>query len=107
MLCFRQLPRCGDARELGTGGGLSGSTKGRLPRMIISRTPFRISLFGGGTDYRELYQENGGTVIGTTINKYCYISIRSLPPFFEHRHRIVYSRIELPKTIEEIEHPAV
>jgi D-glycero-alpha-D-manno-heptose-7-phosphate kinase len=75
--------------------------------MIISRTPFRISLFGGGTDYREWYQENGGTVIGTTINKYCYISIRSLPPFFEHRHRIVYSRIELPKTIEEIEHPAV
>lgn len=75
--------------------------------MIISRTPFRISLFGGGTDYPTWYRENGGAVIGTTINKYCYISIRSLPPFFEHRHRIVYSRIELPNSIEEIEHPAV
>lgn len=75
--------------------------------MIISRTPFRISLFGGGTDYREWSRENGGAVVGTTINKYCYISIRHLPPFFEHRHRIVYSRIELPKTIDEIEHPAV
>ena len=75
--------------------------------MIVSRTPFRISLFGGGTDYPTWYEENGGAVIGTTINKYCYISIRSLPPFFEHRHRIVYSRIELPNTVEEIDHPAV
>lgn len=75
--------------------------------MIISRTPFRISFFGGGTDYPTWYLENGGAVIGTTINKYCYISIRNLPPFFEHRHRIVYSRIELPSTIDEIEHPAV
>jgi D-glycero-alpha-D-manno-heptose-7-phosphate kinase len=75
--------------------------------MIISRTPFRISLFGGGTDYPAWYREHGGAVIGTTINKYCYISIRNLPPFFEHRHRIVYSRIELPKTIQEIDHPSV
>ncbi len=75
--------------------------------MIISRTPFRISLFGGGTDYPAWYSEYGGAVIGTTINKYCYISIRSLPPFFGHRHRIVYSRIELPATTDEIEHPAV
>src|ERR1041384_5554839 len=75
--------------------------------MIISRTPFRISLFGGGTDYPLWYRENGGAVIGTTINKFCYISIRNLPPFFQHRHRIVYSKIELPNTIAEIEHPAV
>jgi D-glycero-alpha-D-manno-heptose-7-phosphate kinase len=75
--------------------------------VIISRTPFRVSLFGGGTDYPAWYLENGGAVIGTTINKYCYVSIRNLPPFFEHRHRIVYSRIELPNTIDEIEHPAV
>ena len=75
--------------------------------MIISRTPFRISLFGGGTDYPAWYSEHGGAVIGTTINKYCYISIRSLPPFFEHRHRIVYSQIELPSSVGEIEHPAV
>jgi D-glycero-alpha-D-manno-heptose-7-phosphate kinase len=75
--------------------------------VIISRTPFRISFFGGGSDYPEWYKEHGGAVLGTTINKYCYISIRNLPPFFEHRHRIVYSRIELTKAIEEIEHPAV
>jgi len=75
--------------------------------MIMSRTPFRVSLFGGGTDYPTWYRQNGGAVIGTTINKYCYISYRILPPFFEHRHRIVYSRIELPQTIDQIEHPAV
>jgi D-glycero-alpha-D-manno-heptose-7-phosphate kinase len=75
--------------------------------MIMSRTPFRISLFGGGTDYPAWYREHGGAVIGTTINKFCYISFRRLPPFFEHRHRIVYSRIELPQTLEEIQHPAV
>jgi D-glycero-alpha-D-manno-heptose-7-phosphate kinase len=75
--------------------------------MIISRTPFRISLFGGGTDYPRWYLRHGGAVLGTAINKYCYISIRTLPPFFEHRHRIVYSQIELPQTIEEIRHPAV
>lgn len=75
--------------------------------MIISRTPFRVSLFGGGTDYPQWYLENGGTVIGTAIDKYCYISLRHLPPFFEHRHRIVYSVVETPNSIEEIRHPAV
>jgi len=75
--------------------------------MIMSRTPFRVSLFGGGTDYPVWYREHGGAVIGTTINKYCYISFRKLPPFFEHRHRIVYSRIELPQVVDEIQHPAV
>ena len=75
--------------------------------MIITRTPFRISLFGGGTDYPAWYQENGGSVIGMAINRYCYISIRELPPFFEHKHRIVYSRIENVRDIAEIEHPAV
>ena len=75
--------------------------------MTISRTPFRISFLGGGTDYPPWYRRYGGAVIGTTINKYCYISIRTLPPFFEHRHRIVYARIELPQTIDEIQHPAV
>src|SRR5215831_5913540 len=71
--------------------------------MVMSRTPFRISLFGGGTDYPTWYREHGGAVIGTTINKYCYISFRGLSPFFEHRHRIVYSRIELPQEISEIQ----
>jgi D-glycero-alpha-D-manno-heptose-7-phosphate kinase len=75
--------------------------------MIIVRTPFRISFFGGGTDYPDWYRNHGGAVLATTINKYCYISCRYLPPFFEHRHRIVYSQIEMVKTISEIEHPAV
>ena len=75
--------------------------------MIISRTPFRISFFGGGTDYPVWFKEHGGAVLATTIDKYCYISCRYLPPFFEHRTRIVYSRIEQAKSNEEIEHPAV
>ncbi|WP_206484738.1 hypothetical protein [Thalassotalea sp. G2M2-11] len=75
--------------------------------MIISRTPFRVSFFGGGSDYPTWYQEHGGAVIGTAINKYCYLTVRNLPPFFEHKHRIVYSKVELPSTINEIEHPAV
>jgi D-glycero-alpha-D-manno-heptose-7-phosphate kinase len=75
--------------------------------MILSRTPYRISLFGGGTDYPAWYRAHGGAVVGTTINKFCYISIRRLPPFFEHKHRIVYSQIELPQTVAEILHPAV
>lgn len=75
--------------------------------MIISRTPFRISLFGGGTDYPTWFRENGGAVIGTTIDKYCYISVRRLPPFFEHRSRIVYSQVELVHDVSDIQHPAV
>ncbi len=75
--------------------------------MIVTRTPFRISFFGGGTDYPGWYRQHGGAVLATTINKYCYISCRHLPPFFEHRHRIVYSRIENVKSLDEIEHPAV
>ncbi|OGA35326.1 MAG: kinase [Betaproteobacteria bacterium RIFCSPLOWO2_12_FULL_62_13b] len=75
--------------------------------MIVTRTPFRISFFGGGTDYPAWYQENGGVVLASTIDKYCYISCRFLPPFFEHKHRIVYSKIENVKSITEIEHPAV
>lgn len=75
--------------------------------MIVTRTPFRVSFFGGGTDYPAWYQEHGGAVLATTIDKYCYISCRYLPPFFEHKHRIVYSKIENVKSIAEIEHPAV
>jgi D-glycero-alpha-D-manno-heptose-7-phosphate kinase len=75
--------------------------------MIITRTPFRISFFGGGTDYPTWFREHGGAVLGTTIDKYCYISLRELPPFFEHRHKIVYSRVETVQTLEEIQHPAV
>ncbi len=75
--------------------------------MIITRTPFRISLFGGGTDYPKWYQQHGGFVLATTIDKYCYISCRYLPPFFAHKYRIVYSKIENVREISEIEHPAV
>ena len=75
--------------------------------MIISRTPFRISFFGGGTDYPAWYEKHGGAVLSTTIDKYCYINIRYLPPFFEHKHRIVYSNIENVRSIDEIHHPVV
>lgn len=75
--------------------------------MIITRTPFRVSLLGGGTDYPTWYREHGGAVIGFGIDKYCYICVRRLPPFFTHKHRIVYSQIELVRGIDEINHPAV
>ena len=75
--------------------------------MIISRTPFRVSFFGGGTDYPQWYREHGGAVLATTIDKYCYISVRKLPPFFDHRFRVVYSIVENVQDIAEIKHPAV
>jgi D-glycero-alpha-D-manno-heptose-7-phosphate kinase len=75
--------------------------------MIICRTPFRISFFGGGTDYPAWYRTHGGAVLAVTIDKYCYLSCRYLPPFFEHRTRLVYSKIENCKTVDEISHPAV
>jgi D-glycero-alpha-D-manno-heptose-7-phosphate kinase len=75
--------------------------------MIICRTPFRISFFGGGTDYPSWYLKHGGDVLSTTIDKYCYITLRYLPPFFEHRIRLLYSRIEMCQSYEEIKHPAV
>ena len=75
--------------------------------MIISKTPFRISFFGGGTDYPIWYKENGGAVLSTTIDKYCYLTARYLPPFFPHKHRIVYSKIETVKDVDEILHPSV
>lgn len=75
--------------------------------MVICQTPFRVSFFGGGTDYPPWFRQYGGAVISTTINKYGYISCRYLPPFFDYKHRIVYSRIELAKTTADIQHPAV
>ncbi|MCG6533241.1 MAG: kinase [Syntrophales bacterium LBB04] len=75
--------------------------------MIITRTPFRLSLFGGGTDFPAWYRDNGGVVLSTTIDKYCYISCRFLPPFFSYKHRIVYSHSEQVNGIDEIQHPAV
>ncbi len=75
--------------------------------MVISRTPYRISFFGGGTDYPSWYRNHGGQVLASSINKYCYITCRYLPPFFEHRIRVVYSKIEDCQNYEEIKHPAV
>ena len=75
--------------------------------MIITRTPFRISFFGGGTDYPAWFRDNGGSVLSTTINKYCHISCRHLPPFFTNKHRIVWSRIEMVGSVDEIQHPSV
>ena len=75
--------------------------------MIISKTPFRISFFGGGTDFSEYYNKYGGMVIGTTINKYCYITLRKLPNFFENKYRFVWNRIELPNKINKIIHPSI
>jgi D-glycero-alpha-D-manno-heptose-7-phosphate kinase len=75
--------------------------------MIISRTPFRLSFFGGGTDYPAWYRKHGGAVLAATIDKYSYITCRYLPPFFEHRFCIMYSKTEYCQTVEEISHPAV
>jgi len=75
--------------------------------MIISRTPYRISFFGGGTDFPAWFRKHGGAVLAATIDKYCYLTCRYLPPFFEHRIRLVYSRIESCHSLEEIAHPSV
>ncbi|MDA2934909.1 kinase [Acidobacteria bacterium AH-259-D05] len=75
--------------------------------MIISRTPFRVSFFGGGTDYPAWYRDEMGEVLSTTIDKYCYLTCRRLPPFFDYTTRIVYTKTELVKDIDEIQHPAV
>ncbi len=75
--------------------------------MIITKTPYRISFFGGGSDYPEWFNEYNGEVISSTINKYLYISCRELPHFFRHKFRVVYSKIENVKKISEINHNGV
>lgn len=75
--------------------------------MIIARTPFRISFFGGGTDFPAFFQQHGGAVLGSTINKYCYISVHRLTTFFKHRFRASYSRTESVLKPEEFQHPLI
>ncbi len=75
--------------------------------MIITKTPYRISFFGGGSDYPDWYRKHGGMVLSTTIDKYIYISCRFLPKFFKHKYRIVWSKIENVKDINQIQHRAV
>lgn len=75
--------------------------------MIITRTPFRMSFFGGGTDMEEFFRVNGGSVISTTIDKYCYVNVRHLPRFFDWSTELTYSRIERVSDIKDINHPAI
>lgn len=75
--------------------------------MIITKTPFRMSFFGGGTDIEEYFKENGGAVLSTTFDKYCYVTVRHLPKFFEYKNHLTYSKFEYVNTYDEIEHPAI
>lgn len=75
--------------------------------MIISRTPYRLSLFGGGTDYADWYSAHDSKVVAVAISRYCYITVRNLPPFFPHRTRVVYSQIETVTNHSDIDHPSV
>lgn len=75
--------------------------------MIICRTPFRVSFFGGGTDYPAWYREHGGAVLAAAINKYCYITCRYLPPFFDYKYRVRYFLREEASSLDEIKHPSV
>lgn len=75
--------------------------------MIISRTPYRISFFGGGTDYHTWYQVHGAAVLSTTINHYCYLHCRILAPFFNHKSRVVWSKVEEVLEHDDIQHPSV
>ena len=75
--------------------------------MIITQTPFRMSFFGGGTDIESYFKDNGGAVISTTFDKYCYVNVRHLPRFFDYSTELSYSKTERVKSIEDIEHPAI
>jgi D-glycero-alpha-D-manno-heptose-7-phosphate kinase len=75
--------------------------------MIITQTPYRISMFGGGSDHPKWYKNHEGSVVSFAIDKYCYLSLRELPPYFNHNFRVVYSKVETVKEIGEIKHPAV
>ena len=75
--------------------------------MIITRTPFRMSFFGGGTDFPAFYKKHGGAVISTTFDKYCYVSVRHLPRFFDYKTLLTYSKTERINTYDDIEHPAI
>ena len=75
--------------------------------MIITKTPFRMSFFGGGTDMPQFFNEHGGAVISTTFDKYCYVNVRHLPPFFDYHTELCYSKTERVRGVDEIHHPAI
>ncbi len=75
--------------------------------MIITQTPFRMSFFGGGTDFKDYYEKYGGSVISTTFDKYCLVTVRHLPPFFDYKTHLTYSKMEYVNEYDEIKHPAI
>lgn len=75
--------------------------------MVITKTPFRMSFFGGGTDIPDFFRRNRGSVLSTTFDKYCYVTVRHLPPFFEYSTHLTYSKMEYVNTYSEIQHPAI
>lgn len=75
--------------------------------MIITQTPFRMSFFGGGTDFSGFYNEHGGAVLSTTFDKYCYVTVRHLPRFFDYKTHLTYSKTEEVNSYDEIQHPAI
>ena len=75
--------------------------------MIITRTPYRLSFFGGGTDYNPWFEEYGGLVLAVGLAHYCYLTVRYLPPFFEYRSRVVYGKEENVMSNKDIHHPSV
>ncbi len=75
--------------------------------MLLIRTPFRVSFFGGGTDYYEYFSEYGGSVLSTTIDKYCYVTLRNMPSLFSYKNQLTYSKIERFNSPDELDHPLV
>ena len=75
--------------------------------MIITKTPFRMSFFGGGTDMKEFFEKHGGAVLSTTFDKYCYVNVRHLPRFFDYSTELCYSQTERVTDVEQIRHPAI
>jgi len=75
--------------------------------MITTKTPFRMSFFGGGTDMEDYFRENGGAVLSTTFDKYCYVNVRRLPRFFDYSTELFYSKIERVTDVEDINHPLI
>jgi len=75
--------------------------------MILTQTPYRVSLFGGGTDYPSWFSEHGGCALGMAINKYCYVSMNRMPPLFDFKYRLIYQKVEDVNSVDAIEHPAI
>ena len=75
--------------------------------MIITKTPFRMSFFGGGTDMEDFFKENGGAVLSTTFDKYCYVNVRHLPRFFDWSTELSYSKSERVSCVDDIQHPLI